>query len=54
MDNKVESTKHLLENLIQHMRRYNPISKYNYGVISNNIEKAVNRIEHIILAEKCE
>lgn len=31
----------------------NSISKYNYGVISNNIEEAVHRIEHIFLAEAC-
>lgn len=53
MDNKVESTEALTRKFNSAYAEIQSISKYNYGVISNNIEEAVNRIEHIILAEKC-
>lgn len=53
MDNKVESTESLTRKFNSAYAEIQSISKYNYGVISNNIEEAVNRIEHIILAEKC-
>ncbi|NLK95543.1 MAG: guanylate kinase [Clostridiales bacterium] len=56
-ENILKSNKDTPENLL---RRFNSayngiqlISTYNYGIINNNVEQAVEKIENIIQAEKC-
>ena len=34
-------------------KEINYISKYNYGVINDTVEAAVEKIEHILAAESC-
>lgn len=53
MDSKQDTPEALTRKFNSAYQEINSISKYNYGVISNNIEEAVHRIEHIFLAEAC-
>lgn len=49
--NKIETTESLTRKFNSAYQEITSISKYNYGVVANNIDEAVSKIESIILAE---
>ena len=49
--NKIETTESLARKFNSAYQEITSISKYNYGVVANNIDEAVSKIESIILAE---
>lgn len=50
---KVETPEMLIRKFNSAYPEINSISKYNYGVVNDNIEAAVEKIEKIISAEEC-
>ena len=52
-DNKIETPEALARKFNSAYKEITAISKYNYGVVANNIDEAVSKIEHIIAAESC-
>lgn len=48
-----ETKEKLLERFKKAYREVNQVSKYNYVVINDEVDNAVNKIESILLAEKC-
>lgn len=49
--NKIETTESLTRKFNSAYQEITSISKYNYGIVANNIDEAVSKIESIILAE---
>ena len=50
---KVETPEMLIRKFNSAYPEINSISKYNYGVVNDNIDRAVEKIEKIISAEEC-
>ena len=50
---KVETPEMLIRKFNSAYPEINSISKYNYGVVNDNIDMAVEKIEKIISAEEC-
>lgn len=50
---KVETPEMLIRKFSSAYPEINSISKYNYGVVNDNIDRAVEKIEKIISAEEC-
>lgn len=50
---KTESKEKLIERFKNAYKEINEISKYNYVVINDEVEKATEKIQAIMLAEKC-
>lgn len=48
-----ETPESLMRRFTSAYQEINYISKYNYGVINDTVEKAVEKIENILSAEKC-
>ena len=50
---KTETKEKLLERFHTAYQEINEVSKYNYVVVNDNLEDAINKVESILSAEKC-
>lgn len=48
-----ETPESLLERFNSAYKEINYISKYNYGIVNDTVESAVNKIENILISEQC-
>lgn len=48
-----ENKKQMLERFKTAYREINELTKYNYVVVNDNLEEAVNKVNSIIISEKC-
>lgn len=48
-----ETPESLLERFNSAYKEINYISKYNYGIVNDTVESAVNKIENILVSEQC-
>lgn len=53
IERKTETKEQIIDRFKKAYQEINEVSKYNYVVINDEIDKAVKKIESIILAEKC-
>lgn len=53
VERKTETKEQIIDRFKKAYQEINEVSKYNYVVINDEIDKAVKKIESIILAEKC-
>ena len=53
VERKTETKEQIIDRFKKAYQEINEVSKYNYIVINDEIDKAVKKIESIILAEKC-
>ena len=52
-DRKTESKDKIIERFRQAYKEINEVTQYNYVVVNDNLDDAVNKVEAIIKAEKC-
>lgn len=52
-DRKTDSTDKIIERFRRAYKEINQVSQYNYVVVNDDLEEAVNKVEAIIKAEKC-
>ena len=50
---KTESKDKIIERFRQAYKEINQVTQYNYVVVNDDLDEAVNKVESIIKAEKC-